>query len=595
MTLQKHKVDNMTESDAHMVMSWLTDAIESLEEEQEDIQKADVSIPANEESAAVTQSTVADVANGGLTPPAGETPDLATTASSQSQLPIQASADGQDTEKSKSKTNLPPEMGKRDSGETVAMPFLRRKALKDPKSDDFKKADSEIARLNAWSVVDKAAGLLLEEVVSDDFIRKSFNISEDLPLEEVSQGTLLHRLLSDSNKPSSDWWESCVEFAKSIEGVTEPGIFAAFLYYDPDQFDVEDFLEKESSAATSEGGANITILGYDTKNFDICPGAVTAFESILECSCIEAEPQIIKAAKETDRFLGLEKKYLDKGKADSNEIEEMVRSIATTHYLVGQLSNQLERDFTDEFTFTSMHVGAVLPILEKGMDLDTLEKDQRILHYDDDGSPEGLGKSHHEKSEDDEEEVDELIYTEDDGAEDVEKADIPTAPVPVGTPTDQLNTEQKKAQKITDEAHAKEDARLKANAASRDAALNQGSTSPSKTDAAAAAALLLSTVETELEKATTEGSKIVESRKDLESPSETGPMDRAESRPSVIFREEIVRDEDSTEYSRMHDTSGAGPAGDIGEPDNVSADAIDGLGMSDDDHEHHDDEDIGKT
>ena len=38
MTLQKHKVDNMTESDAHMVMSWLTDAIESLEEEQEDIQ-----------------------------------------------------------------------------------------------------------------------------------------------------------------------------------------------------------------------------------------------------------------------------------------------------------------------------------------------------------------------------------------------------------------------------------------------------------------------------------------------------------------------------------------------------------------------------
>jgi len=34
----------MTESDAHMVMSWLTDAIESLEEDQQDIQKADVSV-----------------------------------------------------------------------------------------------------------------------------------------------------------------------------------------------------------------------------------------------------------------------------------------------------------------------------------------------------------------------------------------------------------------------------------------------------------------------------------------------------------------------------------------------------------------------
>ena len=92
-----------------------------------------------------------------------------------------------------------------------------------------------------------------------------------------------------------------------------------------------------------------------------------------------------------------------------------------------------------------------------------------------------------------------------------------------------------------------------------------------------------------------ENLEIVENRKDLEAPSETGPMDRAESRPNVIMREEIV-DDDSTEYSRMPDTSGAGPAGDSGEPDNVSADGMGGLGLSADDHEHdHDDEDIGKT
>ena len=385
----------------------------------------------------------------------------------------------------------------------------------------------------------------------------------------------------------------------------------------------------------------------------------------MECSCTEAEPQIIKAAKETDRFLGLEKKYIDKGKADSNEIEEMVRSIATTHYLVGQLSNQLERDFTDEFTFTSMHIGTVLPILEKGMELDTLEKDgslpfgatkvspNQILTYGDGPAGTGeststIGKSHHEKSEDGEEEVDEIIYTENDAAEDedMEKADIPPAPVPTGTPTDDLTSDQKKQQKLTDDAHAAEDARLKANAEARDAALTQGS-GTSDTDATAAAALLLSTIESELEKAIDDGKgaketlakvinyseklismlgdnddldhwindkisrvgtyisdvahhledkeslEIVENRKDLESPSETGPMDRAESRPNVIMREEIV-DEDSTEYSRMHDTSGAGPAGDSGEPDNVSGDGMEGLGMSADDHDHHH-EDIGKT
>ena len=30
-SLQKHKVENMDESDAHMVMAWLTDAIDSIE------------------------------------------------------------------------------------------------------------------------------------------------------------------------------------------------------------------------------------------------------------------------------------------------------------------------------------------------------------------------------------------------------------------------------------------------------------------------------------------------------------------------------------------------------------------------------------
>ena len=626
MTLQKHKVDNMSESDAHMVMSWLTDAIESLEDEK-DIQKADTAIPANEDSTTIAQSTVADAANGGLIPPSSDTHPVGQTAAAQSQLPIQASADA---EKDKSKTNLPPELGRREKGETVAMPFLRRKALKDPKTDDFKKADSEASRLHAWAVVDRAAGLLSDERAGDSYIRKSFNVPEDLPVDQVTYGTLLYKLLVDPQRPSSDWWDSCVDFAKTIEGVTEPGAFAALLYYSPADFKIMDFIEKEEVSSSVE---NIKVHTYDTKNFDICPGAISAFESILECSCVGSEGLIVKAAKETDRFLGMEKKYLDKGKADVNEIEEMVRSIATTHYLVGQLSNQLERDFTDEFTFTSMHVGAVLPILEKGMDLDTLEKDgslpfgatkvspNQILTYGDGPAGTGeststIGKAHHEV-----EKVDDLIYTED------EK----------GTP------EQEEAQRQANAQFDAEQRRLKDAAAARDAALTPGGASVSREDATAAAALLLS----ELEKATDDGRgaketlakvinyseklismlgdnddldhwvndkisrvgtyisdvthhledqenlEIVEHRKDLESPSEIGPMARAAKRPNVIMREEFTTDEE-TEYKRQPDTSGAGPAGDTGEPDNVSGDAIEGLGMSADDHDHHH-EDIGKT
>jgi hypothetical protein len=482
MTLQKHKVDNMSETDAHMVMSWLTDAIESLEDEQ-DIQKIDTSIPSNEEATTIAQSTVADAANGGLIPPSPDvTQPVGQTASSQSQLPIQASADA---EKTKSKTNLPPELGRREKGETVAMPFLRRKALKDPKADDFKKADTEAARLHAWAVVDRAAGLLSDEIVSDSYIRKSFNIAEDLPIDQITRGTLLRRLLVDPERPSADWWDSCTDFAKTIEGVTEPGAFAASLYYSPTDFKIMDFIEKEE---ISSSGENIKVHTYDTKNFDICPGAVNAFEVVLESSCSDAEGLIVKAAKETDRFLGMEKKFLDKGNINTNEVEEMVSSIASTHYMVGQLSEQLCQDFTNEFTFTAMHVANVLPLVDKGMDLENLEK------------------SHHEV-----EKVDDLIYTEDVDEDDIEDIEEDT--------------------------------------------------------------------EENLEEDTKDIEKGIEHRKDLEAPSETGPMARAAKRPNVIMREEFTTDEE-TEYKRQPDTSGAGPAGDSAEPANVSADAIDGLGLS---------------
>ena len=46
--LQKHKVDNMSESDAHMVMAWLTDAIDSME--NPDIAKQEAPLNQTEDS-----------------------------------------------------------------------------------------------------------------------------------------------------------------------------------------------------------------------------------------------------------------------------------------------------------------------------------------------------------------------------------------------------------------------------------------------------------------------------------------------------------------------------------------------------------------
>ena len=312
----------MSESDAHMVMAWLTDAIDSME--NPDIAKQEA--------------------------PLNQTEDSVYPQSPGENMVVDADRALELEDTDKSKTNIPPEFSQRETDETAAMPFLRRK-------DKRSKAESEtiekaIDGLKAWAAIEKAAYSIedQEDQCDTSIILKSFNIDEkSFDVSQVLKGTLLSTILNSSIRPSGDWWEACSEFMKSLDGLEEPGSFATSLYYYSDTFDPDEFILKTDDDAIATTGENVTVLDYQTKNFDICPGAVSAFESIMECSCdnpTDTQALIKKAAKETDRFLGMEKKFLDKGKLDTNELEEMVRSIATTHYMVGQLSQQLDKDFT---------------------------------------------------------------------------------------------------------------------------------------------------------------------------------------------------------------------------------------------------------
>ena len=338
--LQKHKVDNMSESDAHMVMAWLTDAIDSME--NPDIAKQEA--------------------------PLNQTEDSVYPQSPGENMVVDADRALELEDTDKSKTNIPPEFSQRETDETAAMPFLRRK-------DKRSKAESEtiekaIDGLKAWAAIEKAAYSIedQEDQCDTSIILKSFNIDEkSFDVSQVLKGTLLSTILNSSIRPSGDWWEACSEFMKSLDGLEEPGSFATSLYYYSDTFDPDEFILKTDDDAIATTGENVTVLDYQTKNFDICPGAVSAFESIMECSCdnpTDTQALIKKAAKETVRFLGMEMKFLDKGQLDTNELEEMVRSIATTHYMVGQLSQQLDKDFTTDFVFTSAHITNVSFMLE---------------------------------------------------------------------------------------------------------------------------------------------------------------------------------------------------------------------------------------
>ena len=50
-------------------------------------------------------------------------------------------------------------------------------------------------------------------------------------------------LVDRATRPTKEWWEASMNLAKSAEGVTEPGILSAFLYYESDYFVMDDFID----------------------------------------------------------------------------------------------------------------------------------------------------------------------------------------------------------------------------------------------------------------------------------------------------------------------------------------------------------------
>jgi len=487
------------------------------------------------------------------------------------------------------KINLPPDVGKRKGKETVALPFLRRKAVNEDAKEGEEEDDKAVEKVDAnmehsmqivggspsskqtisleassveksidglktWAFIEKAMGDCGESSVSDSIILQDFNLPGSTEIETISDGTLLKEVLTSDSRPSERWWSSCIELALGIPDVSEVGAFGATLYHRTNEFNLSDFIEKNKGDDTSESGINITVSGYKTKNFDICPGSVAAFRKIEEYISGIRDPElresVTKAVKKTDQFLGLEKTLLERGKADPNDIERMIQIYGQVAYLVGCIAEKLGRSLRNEFIFAVDHIAKVLPLMESGM---ALEKSSNVTlsngvdttttattataiytSTDNTFSTSVSGNTVILERGEDGNEVDNLIYTEDD---DVELC-------------------QKCASDIEKCGHKQD-------------------------------------------------------RKDLESPSESGPMDRAESRPNVIMRdqacgcdhpcpppcqcggnlakEEIVPPDHiaakNVKRSKLPDSSG--PRGDAAE--NIGgggADVPEGFGLSEEEKEY---------
>ena len=182
-------------------------------------------------------------------------------------------------------TNLDRET-QENSESSVAEPFLNRYATneeeeqEEDENESVEKAemsfDKSIDILKIWGSVDRVLPKtdIDIELVDDISILKSFELDETTNVEELVEGTLVHKMLVDrANRPTSDWWESSMAIAKSIDNIDEPAFFSAYLYYDPDTFELGDFIDLEKAEVTrgkpqdlemmpnSSGGSPIDGLG----------------------------------------------------------------------------------------------------------------------------------------------------------------------------------------------------------------------------------------------------------------------------------------------------------------------------------------------
>jgi len=158
-------------------------------------------------------------------------------------------------------TNLPPEFGKPEEGESIAEPFLRKREdveedvekqlpvasstpptssptsspLSPPSTASSSMAmareyDQSLDVLKIWASVDRALPKDEELALVDDLsILKSFGLETSTNIEDLVEGTLVHKMLVDrASRPTKEWWESGLELAKSVEGMEEPAICMAF-------------------------------------------------------------------------------------------------------------------------------------------------------------------------------------------------------------------------------------------------------------------------------------------------------------------------------------------------------------------------------
>lgn len=85
-------------------------------------------------------------------------------------------------------------------------------------------------------------------------------------------------------------------------------------------------------------GRNITVGAYDTDNFDLCPGAVEAFENLMQEKDIDMA-KVQQAAEHVDRALGVERVAVERGFSTRMDLERYDEHAAAAEEILEELGD----------------------------------------------------------------------------------------------------------------------------------------------------------------------------------------------------------------------------------------------------------------
>ena len=130
-----------------------------------------------------------------------------------------------------------------------------------------------------------------------------------------------------------------------------------------DSGEPEEDQEESESEEKDDEEKQVELFGFKTTNFEICPGAVTAFSELKEklgdSPSDASEKHATDAVKKTDELFQIEKNATNSKSITSRELEEADKLFREILYSVGALSSEIDADLLSDFDFLGGHMDII--------------------------------------------------------------------------------------------------------------------------------------------------------------------------------------------------------------------------------------------